>query len=313
MSVGHDRALARDHVRGRVASALRHPLPVPFPVEDQAAVERVRKEYDAFQHATAAAEHRRLVPDHLVDLMSLAGTPEEVLERVRSRDDRAADHAHHRAAAGAGRGLHRARASLHPVRRGGHGPRRVMRSRRPSSWNCHLKGERRHAFRPVHEHGQPDLVGRAGPLAAHRGHRVGHRLRDRSLPAEHEGARGRHAGVVEHALRAGRPRAAHARRHDRAGQHVSSSRGGREDGRAGRHHLGRPAPAGARRRMAAERARGLRHPVLHAARAARAAGRGVPGDPVAVDSAPERLQRGGTTSSPMPRSIRSRCRRRIPS
>jgi alkanesulfonate monooxygenase SsuD/methylene tetrahydromethanopterin reductase-like flavin-dependent oxidoreductase (luciferase family) len=83
MSVGRDRALARDHVRGRVASALRHPLPVPFSVEDQAAVLRVRKEYDAFQHATAAAEHRRLVPDHLVDLMALAGTPEEVLEHVR--------------------------------------------------------------------------------------------------------------------------------------------------------------------------------------------------------------------------------------
>ena len=83
MSVGRDRALARDHVRGRVASALRHPLPVPFSVEDQAAVERVRKDYDAFQHATAAALHRQLVPDHLVDLMALAGTPEEGRERVR--------------------------------------------------------------------------------------------------------------------------------------------------------------------------------------------------------------------------------------
>jgi 5,10-methylenetetrahydromethanopterin reductase len=83
MSVGRDRALARDHVRGRVASALRHPLPVPFSPEDQAAVERVRREYDAFQHVTAGALHRRLVPDHLVDLMALAGTPEEVRERVR--------------------------------------------------------------------------------------------------------------------------------------------------------------------------------------------------------------------------------------
>lgn len=83
MAVGRDRELARDHVRGRVASALRHPLPVPFAPEDQPAIDRVRKEYDAFQHATAAALHRRLVPDHLVDLMALAGTPEEVLERVR--------------------------------------------------------------------------------------------------------------------------------------------------------------------------------------------------------------------------------------
>jgi alkanesulfonate monooxygenase SsuD/methylene tetrahydromethanopterin reductase-like flavin-dependent oxidoreductase (luciferase family) len=66
-----------------VASALRHPLPVPFRAEDVPAVERLRREYDAFQHATAASQHRTLVPDRLVDLMALAGTPEEVREQVR--------------------------------------------------------------------------------------------------------------------------------------------------------------------------------------------------------------------------------------
>ena len=83
MSVGRDRALARDHARGRVASALRHPLPVPFSAEDQAAVDRLRQGYDAFQHATAASRHRELVPDRLVDLMALAGTPDEVRDQVR--------------------------------------------------------------------------------------------------------------------------------------------------------------------------------------------------------------------------------------
>jgi len=83
MSIGRDRALARDHARGRVASALRHPLPVPFRDEDRPAIERLRQEYDAFQHATAAARHRELVPDRLVDLMALAGTPDEVREQVR--------------------------------------------------------------------------------------------------------------------------------------------------------------------------------------------------------------------------------------
>jgi 5,10-methylenetetrahydromethanopterin reductase len=82
-SVGRDGALARDHARGRVASALRHPLPVPFHPEDVPAVERLRREYDAFQHATAASAHRALVPDRLVDLMALAGTPDEVREQVR--------------------------------------------------------------------------------------------------------------------------------------------------------------------------------------------------------------------------------------
>ena len=66
-----------------MASALRHPLPVPFRPEDVPAVERLRREYDAFQHATAASQHRTLVPDRLVDLMALAGTPEEVQAQVR--------------------------------------------------------------------------------------------------------------------------------------------------------------------------------------------------------------------------------------
>ena len=73
---------ARDHVRGRVASALRHPLPVPLPPDDQAAIKRLRESYDAFQHATADSRHRTLVPDRLVDLMALAGTPEEVRAQV---------------------------------------------------------------------------------------------------------------------------------------------------------------------------------------------------------------------------------------
>jgi 5,10-methylenetetrahydromethanopterin reductase len=82
MSIGDDGALARDHARGRVASACRHPLPVRLPDEDEAAMRRVRDAYDAYQHATAASRHRTLVPDRLVELMALAGTPAEVRAHV---------------------------------------------------------------------------------------------------------------------------------------------------------------------------------------------------------------------------------------
>ena len=82
MSIGRDRTVARDHVRGRVASALRHPLPVELSAEDRAAIARLRSAYDAFQHATAASRHRELVPDRFVDLMALAGTPAEIVEQV---------------------------------------------------------------------------------------------------------------------------------------------------------------------------------------------------------------------------------------
>ena len=82
-AVDADRAKARDHVRGRVASAMRHPLPVALTPEDETAVRRLREAYDSYQHATAASRHRELVPDRFVDMMALAGTPDEVREQVR--------------------------------------------------------------------------------------------------------------------------------------------------------------------------------------------------------------------------------------
>jgi 5,10-methylenetetrahydromethanopterin reductase len=81
-AVDADRVRARDHVRGRVASAMRHPLPVALAPEDEAAVRRLREAYDSYQHATAASRHRELVPDRFVDMMALAGAPEEVREQV---------------------------------------------------------------------------------------------------------------------------------------------------------------------------------------------------------------------------------------
>ncbi len=81
-SIASDRALARDHVRGRVASALRHAFPVRWSPEDQAVIDQVRAAYDSYQHATAASKHRLLVTDRFVDLMALAGSPEDVREQV---------------------------------------------------------------------------------------------------------------------------------------------------------------------------------------------------------------------------------------
>jgi 5,10-methylenetetrahydromethanopterin reductase len=82
-AVSRDRARARDHVRGRVASAMRHPLPVALGPEDHGAVARLRAAYDSYQHATAASAHRELVPERFIDLMALAGTPDEVVAQVR--------------------------------------------------------------------------------------------------------------------------------------------------------------------------------------------------------------------------------------
>jgi 5,10-methylenetetrahydromethanopterin reductase len=83
MAIDRDRARARDHARGRVASAARHPLPVRLADEDEVAMRRIRDHYDAYQHASADSAHRALVTERLVDLMALAGTPDDVREQVR--------------------------------------------------------------------------------------------------------------------------------------------------------------------------------------------------------------------------------------
>lgn len=83
-SIAPDRTVARDHVRGRVASALRHAFPVRWSPEDQAVIDQVRAAYDSYQHASAASRHRLLVTDRFVDLMALAGSPAEVREQVQA-------------------------------------------------------------------------------------------------------------------------------------------------------------------------------------------------------------------------------------
>ena len=46
-------------------------------------IDRVRAAYDSYQHASAGSQHRLLVSDRFVDLMALAGGPDEVREQVR--------------------------------------------------------------------------------------------------------------------------------------------------------------------------------------------------------------------------------------
>jgi 5,10-methylenetetrahydromethanopterin reductase len=81
-SIGGDRQLAREHVRGRVASALRQAMPVTLTEEEKAVVEQLRHDYDHFEHASVRARHAALVPERLIDLFALAGTPADVRARV---------------------------------------------------------------------------------------------------------------------------------------------------------------------------------------------------------------------------------------
>jgi len=118
MSIGRDRERARDHARGRVASACRHPLPVRLSDEDETAIRRVREAYDAYEHATPASRHRTLVTERLVDLWPWPGRRRRRGAGGSARR-RAGPHARHRLSAGTGRRLRRAGGDFENVLRGG--------------------------------------------------------------------------------------------------------------------------------------------------------------------------------------------------
>jgi 5,10-methylenetetrahydromethanopterin reductase len=75
---------ARSLVRAHVSRVVIRPLPAEVDPAMQQAVDRIRSQYDYYQHMVPDAEHAALVPDELVDMFALAGTPDECAERLAS-------------------------------------------------------------------------------------------------------------------------------------------------------------------------------------------------------------------------------------
>lgn len=78
-----DPVQARDLARAHVARVCIRPLPAPVDTSLQEAIDRVRSSYDYYHHMDTEANHADLVPDELVDLFALAGTPQECEARLR--------------------------------------------------------------------------------------------------------------------------------------------------------------------------------------------------------------------------------------
>lgn len=78
-----DPTTARDLVRAHVARTSMRPLPADVDPDQRRAIERIRAAYQYYEHMEPGATHGNLVPDDLVDLFALAGTPEECAPRVR--------------------------------------------------------------------------------------------------------------------------------------------------------------------------------------------------------------------------------------
>ncbi|MGV9633053.1 LLM class flavin-dependent oxidoreductase [Nocardia rhamnosiphila] len=82
-AIGPDSTEARDLVRAHVSRVAIRPLPAAVDPDLEVAIDRIRQSYDYYHHMDTEASHADLVPDELVDLFALAGTPEECASRLK--------------------------------------------------------------------------------------------------------------------------------------------------------------------------------------------------------------------------------------
>lgn len=76
-AISADGSLAKSLVRAHVSRVVIRPLPAEVDPRMQAAIDTIREHYNYYEHMVPAAEHATLVPDELVDMFALAGTPEQ--------------------------------------------------------------------------------------------------------------------------------------------------------------------------------------------------------------------------------------------
>lgn len=82
-AIGDDSTEARDLVRAHVSRVAIRPLPAKVDPALEKAIDRIRETYDYYEHMNTEAAHADLVPDELVDLFALAGTPDECAARLK--------------------------------------------------------------------------------------------------------------------------------------------------------------------------------------------------------------------------------------
>ena len=82
-AIADDRTEARDLVRAHVSRVAIRPLPAKVEPALEKAIDRIRDNYNYYEHMDTEAAHADLVPDELVDLFALAGTRDECAQRLK--------------------------------------------------------------------------------------------------------------------------------------------------------------------------------------------------------------------------------------
>jgi 5,10-methylenetetrahydromethanopterin reductase len=90
-AIAEDATAAKDLVRAHVSRVVIRPLPAPVDPALESVIERIRQGYDYYQHMDPQAHHAGMVPDELVDLFALAGTPQDCEARLKQLADLGVD------------------------------------------------------------------------------------------------------------------------------------------------------------------------------------------------------------------------------
>jgi 5,10-methylenetetrahydromethanopterin reductase len=92
LSVDEDSARAKAAVKAHVSRAILHAEPLGLPADEQAVADRLRQQYEWYDHMAVGSGHSQIVPDELVTRYAVAGTARECVQQLRQLVDLGLDH-----------------------------------------------------------------------------------------------------------------------------------------------------------------------------------------------------------------------------
>ena len=81
-SILDDGIAARRAVKAHVSRILKRRLPFELDAAAMDVVEKIRKQYEYYEHMVVGTAHGEVVPDEMVERFAIAGTPKEVREQI---------------------------------------------------------------------------------------------------------------------------------------------------------------------------------------------------------------------------------------
>jgi 5,10-methylenetetrahydromethanopterin reductase len=81
-SILDDGRAARRAVKAHVSRILKRQLPFEHDAQTRGVVQKIRKQYEYYEHMVVGTAHGEVVPDEMVERFAIAGTPKEAREQI---------------------------------------------------------------------------------------------------------------------------------------------------------------------------------------------------------------------------------------